>query len=58
MTGGPVMAQSLFNDYQEKDGFFWPQSRVILHDGEPLATLNVTSLSVNSGVNDSTFKMP
>lgn len=58
MTGNPVLAQLNLSDYKDVQGMMWPYKRVILHDGETLATLDVTSIKVNSGVMDSVFSMP
>jgi hypothetical protein len=58
MDGSPVLATEVFGDYKEVDGVAWPHSRKLFHDGEPFITMSVTALKVNSGVDESQFKMP
>jgi hypothetical protein len=59
MTGAPVMAQMNLGDYKDIDeGITWPHTLEVLQDGESLITLSVTSVLINSGVDDSIFKMP
>jgi predicted Zn-dependent peptidase len=58
MDGSPVLTTEIFGNYQEADGVAWPHSRKLLHDGEPFITMSVTAFKVNSGVDESQFKMP
>jgi predicted Zn-dependent peptidase len=58
MEGNPVLAKVLFEDYREVNGIQWPHRRRIFQDDAPLATLDVTSLKVNTGVGAEVFRKP
>jgi zinc protease len=58
MDGSPVLATEIYGDYQDVDGVSWPRSRKLLHDGDPFISMSVTAVKINSGVDDSQFKMP
>jgi predicted Zn-dependent peptidase len=58
MDGSPVLATEILGEYKEVDGVAWPHSRKLLHDGDPFITMNVTAFKINTGVDDSQFKMP
>jgi zinc protease len=58
MTGAPVMAREIMSDYREVGGIQWPYEKSLFHDGEPLATMTTTLVTVNAGVDDSIFAMP
>jgi len=58
MTGSPVTALLLLDDYREVGGIQWPFARTLLHDGEPLVVLEAGEVAVNTGVEPALFQMP
>ncbi len=56
--GAPVQAEERLSDYRTVDGVLWPHQRVILHDGQPFATITATSVRFNTGVTRGRFARP
>ncbi|MFC2166161.1 outer membrane lipoprotein-sorting protein [Acidobacteriota bacterium] len=55
--GGEVEQEMVFADYKEVDGFVYPYTLTIIQDGEEFAIMTITELKINSGLEDSLFKM-
>jgi outer membrane lipoprotein-sorting protein len=55
--GVEVEQEMIFADYQKVDGFTYPFSMTIVQDGEEFAVITVTEVKLNSGLEDSLFKM-
>ncbi|MCA9754551.1 MAG: insulinase family protein [Candidatus Eisenbacteria bacterium] len=58
MTGAPVNAREVFSAYEPIEGVAWPRARSVFHDGEPLAEIEVTSITANTGLTKDAFAMP
>ena len=55
--GVEVEAESFPTDYKKIGGMMIPYSIRVVHDGEEAVTMNFTELTVNTGIEDSMFKM-
>ena len=55
--GGEVEQEMIFTDYQKVDGFVYPFTITIVQDGEEFGIMTVSELKINSGLEDSLFKM-
>jgi len=55
--GGEVEQEMIFADYKEVDGYIYPFTVTIIQDGEEFGIMTITELKINSGLEDSLFKM-
>jgi len=55
--GGEVEQEMIFADYQKVDGFVYPFTITIIQDGEEFGIMTATEVKLNSGLEDSLFKM-
>lgn len=56
-TGVEVEQEMIFADYQKVDGLTSPFTMTINQDGEEFGVMTVTEVKLNSGLEDSLFKM-
>ena len=57
MVGGEVEEESFFSDFKKINGVLIPHTITIFHDGEQFITMTFTEVKLNSGLEDSLFKM-
>lgn len=55
--GGEVEQEMIFTDYKKVDGLNFAHTFTILQDGEEFAIMTATEVKINSGLEDSLFKM-
>jgi len=57
MGGGEVEEESFFSDYKKVNGVMIAHTLAALHDGEPVFTMSYTEVKLNTGLEDSLFKL-
>jgi outer membrane lipoprotein-sorting protein len=55
--GGEVEQETIFADYKKVDGYVYPFTITIIQDGEEFGIMTATEVKINSGLEDSLFKM-
>jgi len=55
--GVEVETETFLSDYKKVDGMTVPHSITIYQDGEEFAEITITDININSGLEDSLFKM-
>jgi len=55
--GGEVEQEMIFTDYKKVDGYVYPFTVTIIQDGEEFGIMTATEVKINTGLEDSLFKM-
>lgn len=56
-SGGEVEEETIMTDYREVEGMMVPFSLIIYQDGQEFVTMTVSEVKINTGLEDSLFKM-
>jgi len=56
--GPPMQAEEVFSDYRRVEGIQVPFKAELLHNGRPILSRTLTSVTINGPIDDALFRRP